>query len=793
MPTGSVLNRCFVVTCSVMENLETIIESVRSDSGFMKHVAHWEHLPAREGRYVSFPEDLDPLLVEALENRGLGSLYTHQEEAYRSARAGNHTVIVTPTASGKTLCYNLPVLQTLLEERDSRALYLFPTKALSQDQQSELNEIIEKGNLPLPVNTYDGDTPNSVRIAARNSGRIVISNPDMLHAGILPNHPKWIRFLSALKYVVIDEIHTYRGVFGSHMTNLLRRLRRITEFYGSGPVFICCSATIGNPKDLAEKLLEKPVTVVDRNGAPAGERHIVLYNPPLVDRVQGIRRGVVLESRNLGTSFLKRKIKTIIFARSRVRVELIASYINKLLYNHFTEGNRVRVESYRGGYLPNERRAIERGLRDGSIHGVVSTNALELGIDIGGLDVSILAGIPASIASSWQQLGRAGRRNTASLSILIASASPTDQYMIRHPEYFFTSSPEAAWIDPYNPYILIDHLKCAVFELPVKEGEDFGGPVNELMRYLEENGVARYTGGSWYWSDRSYPAEQISLRTATAENVIIINTTGGKNNVIGEMDLPSAKELLFEGAVYIHRGDQYMVIELDLDENRCYVRESTNNYYTDSIVKTDIKVLEEDRRDRPGGLETVLGDVLVRRQVAKFKKLKYGTHENIGYGEIFIPEDEMHTRSVVILFPGGTPAGRYLSDLIEEERETVLSRTGTILRNVAPFFLLCESFDLGVAERVRDPHFQMPALYIYDKYPGGIGLSEGFGEKLDSIRTAAGEVIAGCPCLRGCPACIGPEEAVSDQYSPDEEFNPKEGVVSFLEAWERGNWPSETG
>jgi DEAD/DEAH box helicase domain-containing protein len=756
-----------------MVDISALIDDLNRNDDFTRQVAHFEKVPPREGSYADFPPGIRPCLADALKKTGITQLYSHQRAAYDAVTAGKNTVIVTPTASGKTLCYNLPVLQTLLEERETRALYLFPTKALSQDQQSELNALINASSLPLPVHTYDGDTPSSVRIAARKTGRIVISNPDMLHAGILPNHPRWIKFISALRFVVIDEIHTYRGVFGSHMANLLRRLLRVTRFYGADPLFICCSATIGNPKELTEQLLGTPVTLIDNNGAPSGEKNIILYNPPLVDRVQGIRRGVVLEAQRIGAEILTRGAKTIIFARSRVRVELIASYIRGRLANFFTDNSRIRVESYRGGYLPRERRAIEKGLREGSVHGVVSTNALELGIDIGGLDVSILAGIPGSVASAWQQTGRAGRRTAPSLSVLIASASPTDQYMIKHPEYFLSKSPESGWIDPDNIYILLDHLKCAVFELPVKENERFGVDARELLGYLEENGVVRYSEGTYYWADRGYPAENVSLRSATAENVVIVDSTGERNTVIGEMDLPSAKQLLFKNAVYIHRGDQYFVQELDLEDKRCYVTQSTVNFYTDAIVKTDIKVLGEDEKRPFQDFSCVLGDILVRRQVAKFKKLKYKTHENIGYGEIHLPEDEMHTRTVVLLFGPASRAGAYLRSLSEEFREIVLSKVGTLLINVAPFILLCDRRDISVAERVRDPHFTESALYIYEMYPGGIGLAEGFLRNIRLILEAAAELVGQCPCSRGCPSCIGPEGTGS-------EIDPKEGVVRFL-------------
>ncbi|UCF96440.1 MAG: DEAD/DEAH box helicase [Spirochaetaceae bacterium] len=772
--------------------LEKVIQSLRADRRFMSSVDHWQVIPARKGRYEEFPAEIDGRILAAVRAKGIQKLFSHQAQAYSEVRRGNNIVVVTPTASGKTLAYNLPVLQTLIEEPQAKAMYMFPTKALSQDQQSELNEILLGGEIPVRIFTYDGDTPRSIRISVREEGRVVITNPDMLHTGVLPNHTKWIKFFQSLRFIVIDEIHTYRGVFGSHMTNLVRRLKRVCNFYGAKPQFVCCSATIGNPQGLAEKILEEPVTLIDDNGAPAGERHFVFYNPPLVDAVQGIRRGVVKESQSLATRLLKDKVKTIVFARSRLRSELIAGYIRESLKNLYTDDNRINVASYRGGYLPNERRKIERGLRSGEIQGVVSTNALELGIDIGGLDASILAGFPGTIASTWQQAGRAGRRASVALSILVASASPIDQYILRHPEYFFGSSPESGWVDPDNIYILSDQLKCAVFELPFTEEEELARNYREVLDYLEEHGVVRYTEGKWFWSDRSYPAEKVSLRSSAPGNIVIVDTTQGKQTVIGEMDKPSAKLLLYDESIYIHQGDQYIVKKLDLENQRCFVEDTDVNYYTDSIVKTDIKVLEQDSRDRVAGMETVIGDILVRTQATKFKKLKFGTHENIGYGEIDLPPEEMHTRSVVLLFATGTAAGTAFGGRTELEQPIIMQRLGTLIRNIAPVFLLCDPRDLGVSERLKDTVFHCPALYVYDNYPGGTGLSEGFLENAAAILQGALELVAECSCAQGCPSCIGPvgqEPAALGPGAPEPAaprpgaFNPKRSIREFLNAW----------
>jgi DEAD/DEAH box helicase domain-containing protein len=756
--------------------IKKVIDSLMEEQKSSGTIKAWKIKESREGRYAPFPEDLDPRIGRVLEKKGINRLYSHQKKAWDRVMEGEDLVVVTPTASGKTLSYNLPVMQSLLHTPEARALYLFPTKALSQDQQAALNDILFDGELPLKVSTYDGDTPKSLRVSARESGRIIISNPDMLHSGILPNHPKWIKFLSNLHYLVIDELHTYRGIFGSHMANLISRLKRIGHFYGRRIQVICCSATIANPGELASQIVGREMRVIDENGAPEGKKHFILYNPPLVDPVQGIRRGVVLESRNLALRFLRGGVKTIVFGRSRIRVELISEYIRQGLKNHFNRDNRIVVESYRGGYLPGERRQIEKGLRDGTIQGVVSTNALELGIDIGGLDAAILAGIPSSVSSALQQAGRAGRRGDESVAVMVASAAPVDQYLVEHGDYFFGRSAEAAYINPENPFILMDHLKCALFELPFREGEQFGDVESEeLLNYLEEEGVARYTQGQWYWSDRGYPAENISLRAAGSENVIIIDTTGGRNEVIGEMDLPSAKELLFPKAVYLHRGRQYQSLTLDVENRRCDVVSSDLNYYTDSIVKTDIKPLEIDSRELYPKGEHCLGDVLVRSQVAKYKKLKFSSHENIGYGDISLPEEEMHTRSFILLATSGSSFFTAFEGVTRELKEETIARAGAMIKEVAPLFLLCDVNDIGVSQRLRDPHFGTTALYFYDKAPGGTGLAEGFSRSFTDILSAASERLISCDCQKGCPSCCGPDDSI--------EGGRKSALIDFFAAW----------
>lgn len=753
----------------------------------MRNVAHWEVLPARAGDHAPFPEELDGGLRRLLRARGVERLYRHQADAWRHVRAGDNAVLVTPTASGKTLAYNLPILAHLLRDAGATALYIFPTKALARDQQAEL-AAMAAGGRPVPACAYDGDTPAAARVAAREQGRIVITNPDMLHAGMLPHHPKWSRFLAGLRFVVIDELHVYRGVFGSHLANVIRRLKRVAAFYGARPSFICCSATIGNPQELARRIIEEDAVLIDRNGAPAGERHFLLYNPPLLDPQRGTRRSVVHEAHEIAARLLRRRVKTIVFARARTRAELITAYVRQSLGGGPPDRpapdrsepdgpnpDAAAVASYRGGYLPGERRRIERGLRDGSLLGVVATNALELGIDVGGLDASVMAGFPGTIASCWQQAGRSGRADDLALSILIASPAPIDQFVVRHPEYLFAASPESGHIDPDNVHILLDHLKCAVFELPYRDGAVETARAGEALRYLQEQGVVHHAGGAWYWSDRAYPAEQVSLRTAAAENVVIVDAGGGARRVIGEIDRASAKMLLYEGAVYLHGGERYRVERLDLGERLCAVERSTADYFTEAIARTDIRVLHREEEETRSACGLALGDILVRMQPTGFRKLRYRTHEPIGRGGIDLPAEEMHTRAAAILFSGDTAAGRSFAALADRPRRAVLSRLGHLIRNVAPVFLLCDVRDLGVAERARDPDLGVPALYLYDAYPGGSGLAEGFRDDADRILRGCRDLVAGCGCARGCPSCIGPFESRG--------YDAKESMLGFLDGW----------
>lgn len=555
--------------------------------------------------------------------------------------------MVTPTASGKTLCYNLPVLQRLLENPERRALFLYPTKALAQDQLAELSALKHGLPIELQVDTYDGDTPPGRRTAIREGGHVVMSNPDMLHAGLLPHHTRWRRLFSSLDFVVIDELHTYRGLFGSQVANVIRRLKRICAFYGSSPIFICASATIANPLELAKRLLEEEnVELVERSGAPRGERRLIFYNPPLVNREMGIRRSSMLEARRIAAPWIRMGVQTIVFCRSRLQVEVMLSYLRQDLAPRLDASRRVR--GYRAGYLPLHRREIEAGLRSGEITGVVSTNALELGIDIGSLQAAVLVGYPGTIASTWQQLGRAGRRS-GSVGVFVASSSPLDQFIVRHPEYFLSGDPEEGLIDPDNLLLLAGHLQAGLFELPFEDQERLGrADISELLRVFEEDGSATRSAGRWFWSRQAFPAEEVHLRRILADNVVIIDTSHPRPQVIGEMDQFTAPVLLHEEAVYLHEGAQFHVDRLDWDEKKAYVRPVDVDYYTDALASVTVQVLET--FDGPDG-EAVArshGEVKITSLASMFKKIKFHTHENIGSGPIHLPEQTLHSRRLCV-------------------------------------------------------------------------------------------------------------------------------------------------
>ena len=785
-------------------DLAELIDRLVLESGVA--VTAVRRFPARPAQTVPIPDTIDPHLGDALRARGIEALYTHQARALELLGKGGHCVVVTPTASGKTLCYNLPVLQALLTEPATRALYLFPTKALAQDQLAELEELARA--LPeLRIHTYDGDTPQDARRAVRARANVVLTNPDMLHSGILPHHTKWIALFQNLRYVIIDELHTYRGVFGSHLANVLRRLQRICRHYGAAPQFICTSATIANPQELAEGLVGSPVGLVVENGAPAGEKVVVFYNPPVVNAELGIRRPYLKEASRLATPFLRARVPAIVFTGSRLAEEVVLTDLKAAVERApaFTDV----IRGYRGGYLPNRRREVERGLRAGDVLGVVSTNALELGIDIGRLDVALLAGYPGTVASTWQQAGRAGRRTGLSAAILVASSAPLDQFIVTHPDYFFGAPPEHGLINPDNPYVLASHLKCAAFELPFAEDEPFGAQdVGRYLRLLEEEGLLHRTGGRYHWTSETYPADHLSLRSVASDNFVVIDSTHQKlepveavrrltrkREVIAEVDWRSAFAMVHPKAIYLIEGEQYEVQELRFREDEekvAYVKRVQVDYFTDAVTAKGVWALDRFQTHATGSAaagRVEQGELLVAEQVVGFKKIKFDTMENVGAGEVELPQQEMQTSGLWLTLRPDVLAA------VSPDRDALvdgLRGLAYLLHHLAPLFLMCDVRDLGswlgdaappepgrdapraarvlTTERTRArllaaEQFE-PTVYLYDSQPGGVGLTERLFELIAPLLARARETIRACSCRAGCPSCVGPVNEVGRRAKP---------------------------
>ena len=764
--------------------VEDVVSALRSRAPTKDCITAHLEVPPRPAQYDPFPEWVTPGLVNALARGGVAQLYRHQRLCVDATRRGEDVVVVTPTASGKTLCYNLPVLQKILESPESRAIYLFPTKALSQDQVAALQRTLDVLDVPVRTFTYDGDTPADARTAVRSRGHVIVTNPDMLHAGILPNHPRWRKVLQDLKYIVVDEMHTYRGVFGSHVAGVLRRLLRLCEFYGSTPQFICSSATIANPSEHAERLLGRPVTVIgpEHNGAPSGPRDILLYNPPVFNEQLGLRKGVMSQALRLASPFVEHGVPTICFTGSRLHTEVLARYLRERFCKKPGQGQRVA--SYRGGYLPGLRRQIEHGLREGEITCVVSTNALELGIDIGRLDVAILAGYPGSISSLWQQAGRAGRGLRRSVAIVIARNTPLDQYVINNPDYLLGAAPEHARVDPDNLMILVAHLRCALFEMPFRVGDSFGDEdLGDMLTFLEEGGLAHRRGDTWHWASESYPADGVSLRSADAENVLIIDTSAG-DRVIAETDRLSAQTIVHEGAIYMVESQPYQVDRLDWHQKKAYVRRVVVDHFTTAMSYSKVRIMDTYVADpRPPRGIRAHGDVHVVRKTVGYKKVKLYTSENCGFGDVHLPDIELHTSSFWLTLPGPVlvESGYRGLDVVDG-----LLGLGRVLRQLAALHLMCDVSDLGlalsdpedewVAAVGRDGRLTMrstapfsagdeegpaaqlvsPTLFLYDGVPGGVGFAEKLYALFDVLLEESRQCIVSCSCATGCPSCVGP-------------------------------------
>jgi len=611
---------------------------------YQDRITGYFNLPATPANHAALPDELsDPLRV-ALASRSITVLYSHQRQAWDAVQRGEHIVVVTPTASGKSLCYHLPVIEAARTFR-AKSLYLFPTKALAQDQVADLLELNRAGELGVRSYTFDGDTPADARQVIRLHGDIVVSNPDMLHQAILPHHTKWAQFFENLKYIVIDELHTYRGVFGSHLANVLRRLQRICTFYGVSPQYILCSATIGNPQEHAEAISGAPVRAITESGAPRGERHVLLWNPPVINPDLGMRASARSQSTRIARHAIRAKLKTIVFAQSRLLVEVLTKYLKDVFDPDPRKPERIRA--YRGGYLPTERRQTERALREGGIDGVVTTSALELGVDIGGLDVAILNGYPGSIAATWQRLGRAGRRQRPSLGILVATSQALDQYIVRHPEFFEHASPETARIAPDQLLILLDHIRCAAFELPFAPGDHFGtNKVDDFLEVLGESGVLHREGDRWDWIADNYPAQAVNLRSVADGNFVVVDRTDGRQTIIAEVDYSAAALTLYEGAIYMVQAHPFQVEKLDWEGRKAFVTRTQVDYYTDAIDFTNLKVLSRFDGVKVGEGVCHHGEVHVVRRVSGYKKIRFYSHENIGYGPVDLPDQELQTTAV---------------------------------------------------------------------------------------------------------------------------------------------------
>jgi DEAD/DEAH box helicase domain-containing protein len=750
----------------VAADFSKFLEEITSAPGYGGQIVHVEEIPAREAAYGELAEPPPGPIQEALSSLDIRRLYSHQAEAIESIRAAQHTAIVTGTASGKTLCYNLPVLERLLANPEAKALYLFPTKALAQDQVRGLRRLAdshpELADL-VRCGTYDGDTPGPTRRKLRREANVIMSNPDMLHQGILPYHSRWGSFFADLDFVVVDEIHSYRGIFGSNVANVLRRLNRICRHYGSSPTYVCCSATIANPAELAERLIGMPVQLVDQDGSPRGPKRFVLWNPPYIDTGKMERRSSNEEGHRLLVSLLRKKVQSIAFARTRIVAELLYKYTAEAL-EKLNPSLAEAVRPYRAGYLPEERREIERQLFSGELLGVTSTNALELGIDVGSLDASLIVGYPGTIASTWQQAGRAGRGTDEALVALIAYNDPLDQYLMLRPEYLFGRSPEHAVVDPENPYLLAGHIRCAAFELPLREGdaEHFGGQVVPILEILDDLGQVNRIDAAWYWSSTDYPAAEVALRTQSDNTYTIMDTSDG-NKVIGMVDAISAPETVYPGGVYLHEGSTHLVRELDLEARAAYVERQHVDYYTQAILDSSIRAGERQAEKEYGGGQLCYGEATVTWKTTAFKKIKFYTQENVGYSRLELPAQHLETASCWF-----SPSQEALSLVSQHSLKPIEGLVG--IRNVAvnmlPLLAMCDRLDVGGI--VDATNFGTPTLFVYDRYPGGLGFAERGYKLFESLMEECLATIENCACDEGCPSCVGlPVTQPPQQGDPD--------------------------
>ncbi len=738
-----------------MEDMDArqFLRDITADRSYRGQLVHVREIPARQAQYAEPTQPLPDELTSVLRRQNIHRLFTHQAAAIDAARAGQDVVIVTATASGKTLCYQVPILSVLLEDPDARALCMFPTKALTQDQFGAFHRLAQADPLKdvLTPAVYDGDTPSHNRTKIRDRASVILTNPDMLHVGILPYHGKWHRFLRQLKYIVIDEVHSYRGIFGSHVAGVVRRLLRMCEHYGSRPQVICSSATIANPVELAEQLTGRSVTLVDNDGAPRGRKLFAMWNPPLLDDDQVSRRSANIEAVQLMAELIRRRAQTLAFAKSRVAAELIYKYAQERLRDERDKSLADRIRPYRGGYLPEERRDIEQALFSGRLLGVSATNALELGIDVGSMDAAILVGFPNTICSLWQQAGRAGRSSQDSLAVLVAYNEPVDQYLMRHPDYLFGASHEQAVIDPQNPHILAAQLSCACFEKPLTDADEsfFGPLVSEVAEIFVEDGEMKEIDGRTYWSSSEYPARRVNLRTISPDTYAIADITrGGK--VIGNVDSISAPELVYPGAVYLHEGGSYLVRQMDTEGKLASVEPVEADYYTQAVLSHHCRLhTPADRRDFLDG-ELFFGPADVTWQTIAFKKIKYYTMEMIGQSELDLPSQTLATTGMWWVM---SPQMR--SDVARAGYNPIEAMCGVrnLLIASLPAMAMCDRRD--ISGMVDSRNLGVPVIFVYDRFEGGLGFAQRGYEAMADWLDVCRRMVAECPCEGGCPSCVG--------------------------------------
>jgi DEAD/DEAH box helicase domain-containing protein len=749
------------------------LAELRADRRYAGQIAACHRLAGRRARVAELAPPLAPALAAALAATGVEKLYTHQAAAIGAARAGRDTIVVTGTASGKTLGYNLPVLETILANRAARALYLFPLKALAADQLGKLQAFGLWRQVRCAV--YDGDTPEDERRTVRQVAHIVLTNPDMLHAAILPRHDLWADFLANLKFVIIDEVHTCRGVFGSHCAHVLRRLLRLCARYGSRPTLLCSSATIANPVALAQGLTgRQDWELIERNGAPAGPRQVVVWNPPVLDPETGRRRSANIEATFLLAELVRRGVRSLAFAVARAEAELVLRYLRAAL-EAIDPALAGRVAAYRAGYLATQRRELERGLAGGQLAALVSTVALEAGIDIGALDAAVMIGYPGTMAGFWQQAGRAGRRGAESLAVLVTRDSLVDQYFARHPEALWSRPTEQARIDPRNVYILGGHLLCAAYELPLTPEDlaQLGGPVAQLLPVFEEEGLLVPREGRWFYAGPPYPAGGLSLRSATEDRWNLVDAETGE--VLETDDGAHVWDRYHPGAIHLHQGRQHLVEATDETRHEVRLRAVDVPYFTNPVQHVEVAIDQITAEQRRGPVTVRFGDLTVTRRTVGYRRLHSVGREVLEIVDLDCPPKVIETAGLWLTLDDEL-RGRLLAD--GHDPLATLHALEHALTAALPLVAMCDVRDVQGSSAADHPQVRQPVSFLYDTFPGGVGLAEAGFEALDSLWRYTQEVVAGCPCEAGCPACVQSSFCGSGNWPLD-----KTGALIVLRAW----------